>query len=118
MKSTRSERSVTGAASSALVYLQLVRLAGLAMRSVKRLREEVYGHVLSLPMAFFDKAITGQLVSRITNDTEQVKQLYVQVLFVMLGSLTKPSDEMPNVRSIPPIRLRPSSPSPSFTHTK
>ena len=79
---------VVGAASSTLVYLQLVRLAGLAMRSVKRLREQVYGHVLSLPMAFFDKAITGQLVSRITNDTEQVKQLYVQVLFVMLGSLT------------------------------
>ncbi len=77
-----------GALSSTLVYLQLVRLAGLAMRSVKRLREQVYGHVLSLPMAFFDKAITGQLVSRITNDTEQVKQLYVQVLFVMLGSLT------------------------------
>ena len=37
-------------------------------------------------MAFFDKAITGQLVSRITNDTEQVKQLYVQVLFVMLAA--------------------------------
>jgi ATP-binding cassette subfamily B protein/ATP-binding cassette subfamily C protein/ATP-binding cassette subfamily B multidrug efflux pump len=37
-------------------------------------------------MAFFDKAITGQLVSRVTNDTEQVKNLYVQVLFVMLDS--------------------------------
>ena len=56
------------------------------MRSVKRLREEVYGHVLRLPMAFFDKAIAGQLVSRVTNDTEQVKNLYVQVLFVMLDS--------------------------------
>ena len=56
------------------------------MRSVRRLREEVYGHVLRLPMAFFDKAITGQLVSRVTNDTEQVKNLYVQVLFVMLDS--------------------------------
>jgi ATP-binding cassette subfamily B multidrug efflux pump len=33
----------------------------------------VYGHVLRLPMAFFDRAITGQLVSRVTNDTEAVK---------------------------------------------
>ena len=33
---------------------------------------------------FFDRAITGQLVSRITNDTEAVKQLYTQVLFEML----------------------------------
>jgi ATP-binding cassette, subfamily B, multidrug efflux pump len=68
-------------------YGQLIRLAGLAMRSVLRLREEVYGHVLRLPMSYFDRAITGQLVSRVTNDTEAVKALYVQVLFVMLDSV-------------------------------
>ncbi len=67
-------------------YLQLVRLAGLAMRSVMRLREAVYEHVMRLPMRFFDTAITGQLVSRVTNDTESVKALYVQVLFVMLDN--------------------------------
>jgi ATP-binding cassette subfamily B protein/ATP-binding cassette subfamily C protein/ATP-binding cassette subfamily B multidrug efflux pump len=77
---------LTGCVASVLRYAQLTRLAGVAMRSVRRLREEVYGHVLRLPMAFFDKAITGQLVSRVTNDTEQVKSLYVQVLFVMLDS--------------------------------
>ena len=73
--------------ASLLRYLQLLRLAGVAMRSVKRLREQVYSHVLALPMAYFDRAITGQLVSRVTNDTESVKALYVQVLFVMLDSL-------------------------------
>ncbi|GAB3764720.1 ABC transporter transmembrane domain-containing protein [Ramlibacter monticola] len=76
-----------GAVASWLRYLQLVRLAGVAMRSVQRLREQVYRHVLRLPMAFFDHAITGQLVSRVTNDTEAVKTLYVQVLFVILDSL-------------------------------
>lgn len=75
-----------GSASTWLRFLQLTRLAGLAMRSVQRLREQVYNHVLRLPMAFFDSAITGQLVSRVTNDTEAVKTLYVQVLFVMLDS--------------------------------
>ncbi len=77
---------LAGSIASVVRYAQLTRLAGVAMRSVRRLREEVYGHVLRLPMAFFDKAITGQLVSRVTNDTEQVKNLYVQVLFVMLDS--------------------------------
>jgi len=76
----------TGWIASWLRYLQLMRLSGLAMRSVQRLREWVYGHVLRLPMAFFDKAITGQLVSRVTNDTEAVKTLYIQVLFVILDS--------------------------------
>ncbi len=77
---------LSGWLASAVRYLQLVRLSGLAMRSVRRLREVVYGHVLRLPMAFFDQAITGQLISRVTNDTEAVKTLYVQVLFVMLDS--------------------------------
>lgn len=77
---------ITGCVASILRYQQLLRLAGLAMRSVRRLREQVYGHVMRLPMAFFDKAITGQLVSRVTNDTEAAKSLYIQVLFVMLDS--------------------------------
>jgi len=78
---------VTGWLASGLRYLQLVRLSGLAMRSVQRLREWVFGHVLRLPMAFFDRAITGQLISRVTNDTEAVKTLYIQVLFAILDSL-------------------------------
>jgi len=78
----------TGAAATILRYAQLVRLAGLAMRSVQRLREAVYAHVLRLPMAYFDRAITGALVSRITNDTEAVKRLYTQVLFEVLVGLT------------------------------
>jgi ATP-binding cassette subfamily B protein/ATP-binding cassette subfamily C protein/ATP-binding cassette subfamily B multidrug efflux pump len=77
---------VSGWIASGLRYLQLVRLSGLAMRSVQRLREWVFVHVLRLPMAFFDQAITGQLVSRVTNDTEAVKTLYIQVLFVILDS--------------------------------
>ncbi len=76
----------TGCVATWVRYLQLMRLAGVAMRSVQRLRERVYAHVMRLPMRFFDKAITGQLVSRVTNDTESVKNLYVQVLFVMLDS--------------------------------
>lgn len=77
-----------GWAATLIRYFQLVRLAGLAMRSVRRLREWVYGHVLGLPMSFFDRAITGQLVSRITNDTEAVKDLYTKVLFEVLYGAT------------------------------
>lgn len=79
---------VSGVAATVIRYTQLIRLAGMSMRSVRRLREGVYTHVMRLPMSFFDKAITGQLVSRITNDTEAVKQLYTQVLFELLHGVT------------------------------
>src|SRR3982751_1049550 len=78
---------LAGMLASWLRYRQLLRLAGVAMRSVQRIRERAYAHVLRLPMPFFDHAIIGQLVSRVTNDTEAVKGLYVQVLFVILDSL-------------------------------
>jgi len=77
---------LTGWAASWIRYAQLTRMAGVARRSVLRLRERVYAHVLALPMAYYDKAITGQLVSRVTNDTEAVNTLYRQVLYVMLDS--------------------------------
>ncbi len=78
---------LAGWLASGLRYWQLVRLAGVAMRSVQRLRGRVYSHVLRLPLAYFDRSMSGQLVGRITNDTEAVKALYVQMLFVMLDSL-------------------------------
>jgi ATP-binding cassette subfamily B protein/ATP-binding cassette subfamily C protein/ATP-binding cassette subfamily B multidrug efflux pump len=77
---------LSGWSASWIRYVQLKRMAGIARRSVLRLRERAYAHVLALPMAFFDKAITGQLVSRVTNDTEAVNTLYRQVLYVMLDS--------------------------------
>ncbi|MCC7218323.1 MAG: ATP-binding cassette domain-containing protein [Burkholderiales bacterium] len=79
---------VTGWLATAIRYFELVRLAGLAARSVRRLRDAVYRHVLRLPMSYFDRAITGQLVSRITNDTEAVRELYTKVLFELLVGLT------------------------------
>jgi ATP-binding cassette subfamily B protein/ATP-binding cassette subfamily C protein/ATP-binding cassette subfamily B multidrug efflux pump len=78
---------LAGWAAAWLRYRQLLALAAVSMAAVQRIREQVYGHVLRLPMAFFDRAITGALVSRVTNDTEAVKTLYVQVSFTVLDSL-------------------------------
>ena len=75
---------VTGLASDWIRFFALRRLSGLAMRSVLRLRQKVYAHVMRLPMSYYDSAMTGQVVSRVTNDTEAVKALYIQVLFVMM----------------------------------
>ncbi len=44
-------------------------------RVVADLRREVYSHVLSLSPAYFDSARTGEIVSRLTNDTSQLQQV-------------------------------------------
>jgi ATP-binding cassette subfamily B protein len=42
---------------------------------VADLRRAVYNHVLSLSPAYFDSARTGEIVSRLTNDTTQLQQV-------------------------------------------
>lgn len=66
--------------STLLKYQQTLKFVDLALNAVLDIRKRAFHHVLSLPMAYFDYARTGQLVSRITNDTESIKDVYVQFL--------------------------------------
>jgi len=43
-------------------------------RVIADLRMAVFGHVLTLSPAFFDASRTGEIASRLTNDTEQIRQ--------------------------------------------
>ncbi len=49
------------------------------VRIVTDLRRHLYDHVLRLPMRYFDHHSTGGLVTRVTNDTESVLELYTFV---------------------------------------
>lgn len=62
---------------------------------VKVLREKVFQHVLRLPADFYDEATSGQLLSKILYDVEQVAQVsaealtdFVQNTCLILGLLT------------------------------
>ncbi len=70
-----------------LKYKQTMRFLNMALNAVLDIRKRIFDHVLSLPMAFFDYARTGHLVSRITNDTESIKDIYVQFLSNVLTSV-------------------------------
>ena len=70
-----------------LNYKQTLKFVDLALNAVLDIRKRAFKHVLSLPVAFFDYARTGQLVSRITNDTESIKDIYVQFLSSVISNL-------------------------------
>ncbi len=61
-------------------YLQAVRLNIIAQHSVQALRRQVFAKVMAMPLSEFDRTPTGSLISRITNDTESIKELYVSVV--------------------------------------
>ena len=59
----------------------------LGERIVADLRSEVFGHLVSLSSAFFDQAKTGEMVSRLTADTTQIKAAVGSSVSVALRNL-------------------------------
>ena len=65
-------------------YLQALLLSRIALNAVERIRNQLFAGLLRRPLAFFDHTATGSLVSRLTNDTEALKDLFVQVIATVI----------------------------------
>ncbi len=64
-------------------YLQAYFLAYVEQGVIKDIRNDAYSHLHKLPMSFFKKEKTGDLISRITNDVNVVQQS-ISVVFLNL----------------------------------
>ncbi len=51
---------------------------------VRSLRQQLFEHILHLPVSFHDKNSTGDLISKITFDTEQVQQAITKALLIVV----------------------------------
>ncbi|AQQ52539.1 ABC transporter ATP-binding protein [Planococcus lenghuensis] len=61
-------------------YGQYLLLQTTANRVIQKMRNDVFQHVQTLPIRYFDNLPAGKVVARITNDTEAIRELYVTVL--------------------------------------
>ena len=75
--------AVLALASAARFYL----VTTLGERIVADLREGVFGHLVSLSLGYFDAAKTGELISRLTADTTQIKAAVGASVSVALRNL-------------------------------
>ncbi len=70
-------------------WLQNILMIGISQRTVRDLRAELFGHLHKLPIAFFDKHQQGELMSRVTNDIENVSStLNSSVIQILSSTLT------------------------------
>lgn len=67
-------------ATAILRYFMYIYLQIGANRVIQKLRKDVFEHIQTLPIQYFDNLPAGKIVARVTNDTEAVRNLYVQVL--------------------------------------
>lgn len=80
-------------------YLGLICLAALfhygqryllqmsANKIIQKMRLDVFTHIQRLPVSYFDRLPAGKIVSRVTNDTEAIRDLYVTVLATFFTSI-------------------------------
>ena len=73
--------------SSLFLWLQGYLLNGAVQRSVYALRNEVESKINRLPLSYFDRQTRGELLSRVTNDIDNVAQSLQQTLSQLLTSL-------------------------------
>lgn len=66
--------------AATLHYYQAIVFNHAAVGVVQQLRTDVMSAALKQPLSAFDNQPVGQLISRVTNDTETIKDLFVNVL--------------------------------------
>ncbi|MGX6441831.1 ABC transporter ATP-binding protein [Neobacillus sp. K501] len=71
---------------SILLFFQLVKFQEIALKIIQQLRIDVFSKVQSLGLKYFDKTPAGSIVSRVTNDTEAIKDMFVTVLATFIQS--------------------------------
>ncbi|MCU1574271.1 MAG: transporter ATP-binding protein [Micrococcaceae bacterium] len=74
-------------AASVFSWLQGYVLNGVVQRTVYRLRSDVEDKIHRLPLSYFDKTPRGELLSRVTNDIDNVSQSLQQTMSQLLTSL-------------------------------
>jgi ATP-binding cassette, subfamily B, multidrug efflux pump len=69
------------------MWLQAYVLNGVVQRTVLRLRASVEDKLHRLPLSYFDTVPRGELLSRVTNDIDNVQQTMQQTMSQLLTSL-------------------------------
>jgi len=62
-------------------------MAGISQKALKKVRTDLFGHLQTLPLRFFDNHTAGELMSRLTNDIDAINQAVSQNVVALLASV-------------------------------
>ena len=68
-------------------WLQTYLMAGLALRAVRDIRTDLFARLQILPVKFFDQRPHGEIMSRLTNDVENISNILATSFSQLLSSL-------------------------------
>lgn len=71
--------------SVAAAYMQSRIMLQVAQNALQRLREELFNHMQTLPLRFYDTGSNGDLMSRFTNDVDTIGMMLSSTLVQLLS---------------------------------
>ena len=80
---------VTTLVLGAMQYVYQVLMASTGQYAMRGLRKHVFGHIQTLQMSYFDVIPVGRLVTRATNDVENVAEMFAQGLVALITDVIK-----------------------------
>ena len=74
---------------SALQFLNMYLMSRTGQAAMRDLREQVFDHIQRLHLGFFDRYPVGRLVTRATNDVENVAEMFSAGIVLLVADLVK-----------------------------
>ncbi|MBM9605599.1 ABC transporter ATP-binding protein [Desulfopila inferna] len=70
-------------------FFQVVTLERIAQSIMHRIRQDLFAHMLALDPTFFDANPLGRLVTRLTNDIQNMHEMFTSVLVTIFNDLLR-----------------------------
>ena len=70
-------------------FLQVILLEWTGQKIMHRMRQDLFGHMLSLETSFFNRNPVGKLVTRLTNDIQNMHEMFTSVIVTLFNDLVR-----------------------------
>ena len=80
--------AITYIASALFTFIQSIAMTDVANKFAKKLRTSISKKINKLPLKYFDRNSTGDILSRVTNDVDTIAQSMNQSLATLVSSVT------------------------------
>lgn len=72
-----------------LTFTQAVLLEWVGQSVMHRIRQQLFGHILNLDLSFLSSQPTGRLVTRLTNDVQNMYEMFTSVLVTLFNDILR-----------------------------
>ncbi|UCH32260.1 MAG: ABC transporter ATP-binding protein [Candidatus Bathyarchaeota archaeon] len=68
-------------------YLRTFQMSWIGENMVNDLRKQLFSHLQELSFGFYDRSEAGEIISRVTNDTDTLSQIFVQGVLTLISDV-------------------------------